>query len=333
MISGAFSFTPQSFAVKAIGLLFSPSRGLLVYSPILIFAIFGFFSLCKRWRCKDEKLLLCLVPGCIILVIQYSCFSAWWGGGSYGPRFLTDSLTVLCFIINYAIAEHLKSFSSLKQSLVNWRTFVFSALLAFSVFAQAVGAFGSQGWNGIPLDIDANSAQFPSGWRLWHVADTEIERNARSIFTQITQPAKQPGYVEGLRGKILQIRNINRQPMPPQISVKPDSIMILKAAVQNTGTSQWLGYQTAAYGNGEMRVKVLTVNSRNQVVSEQPLFISGEPRGQETASALGGITFPRKSGSYKLRFSLFAQGLQEVSDNVNYQQNPSALDLKVNVEP
>lgn len=331
-IAGAFNFTPQSFVMRLTGLLFSPNRGLFIYSPVLIFAVFGFFSLCRFWRCKNEKLLLCLVTSCTILVIQYACYAVWWGGGSFGPRFLTDSLAVLCLVLSYAIAEHLRNFSSLKRCLLDWRTLIFSLLLLFSVFVQMAGAFGAQGWNGIPLDIDANSAEFPSGRRLWQVSDTEIERNARSIFVQITQPAKQPGYIEGLQGRILQILDRDRQPIRAQISVKSNAVMLMRAKVQNTGSSAWLGYQTAAGRNGEMRIRVLTLDSNRHTVGTHALFISGQPRRQQVAEALGAITFPLNPGLYRLRFSLYAEGLREVLDQADAKENQAALELTVKVE-
>jgi hypothetical protein len=325
-ILSAFTFSPQSIAVRLVGLLFSPSRGLFVYSPVLLFVGFGFFSLCRFWKHRNEKLLLCLIPSCLALLIQYACFEIWWGGGSFGPRLLTDSLAVLCLMLNYAIARHLNRFSSLKRFFIDWRTLLFSLLLVFSVFVQTVGAFGTQTWNGIPLDIDANSTQFPSSRRLWQISDTEIERTSHSVFVQVTQPTRQPTYAAGLRGRILQILDRDQQPIRGSILAKPGTAMILRATVQNTGSSRWLGYETGASQNGEMRIRVLTLDPNGQTVGTHALFISGQPRTQQIADAVGGMVTPSHPGLYRLRFSLYAEGVGEV-DQADAKRDPNALEL------
>jgi hypothetical protein len=89
--------TGQPLWIGIAGNLFSPSRGLLVYSPfflLLLVAVFLFwrelrrlplFWLCVAWFAAQ----LLLVSRAVI----------WWGGNSFGPRLLTDALPGLVLLL------------------------------------------------------------------------------------------------------------------------------------------------------------------------------------------------------------------------------------------
>src|SRR5438067_2143318 len=73
------------------GVLLSPSRGLFVYSPFLLFAIAPFL---RAWRERGGVALLLrwLGVATVALVVAYALYAEWWGGRVYGARFLTDAL-------------------------------------------------------------------------------------------------------------------------------------------------------------------------------------------------------------------------------------------------
>ncbi|TMD62190.1 MAG: hypothetical protein E6I87_00560 [Chloroflexi bacterium] len=83
------------------GVLLSPSRGLFVYSPFLLFAI---PPLVLAWRSRDAlaPLLRWLGLATAALVVAYALYAEWWGGRVFGARFLTDALPVL--FLSLAIA-------------------------------------------------------------------------------------------------------------------------------------------------------------------------------------------------------------------------------------
>lgn len=73
----------------ALGLLFSPSRGLLSYSPFFVFALAG------AWLARFEKNRAFYAFVCANVVIGVgllSMFSEWDGGWGYGTRYMTDLL-------------------------------------------------------------------------------------------------------------------------------------------------------------------------------------------------------------------------------------------------
>lgn len=73
------------------GLLVSPSRGLLVFSPVLLGAWIT-RPLARRDWPLGAGWLLVAVGWPVVLVAALSRWEMWWGGGCFGPRLLTDAL-------------------------------------------------------------------------------------------------------------------------------------------------------------------------------------------------------------------------------------------------
>ncbi len=117
-----------------LGLLFAPNRGLFVFTPILILAIFGF------WIIKDNnKPLYRFLEGSIIAmaltVLVYASFDDWQGGDMYGPRYLTCILPYLviglCIFFDTLAKKPQKFFIMA----------IIVLLISFSVFVQCIGVF------------------------------------------------------------------------------------------------------------------------------------------------------------------------------------------------
>ncbi len=318
MFSGGYSkmfpnspyiFTFNNFISTSLGILVSPSRGLLIFSPILLYALPGTFQLFKLRFGKDEKLLGCMLMASIVLLTSYCFYSIWWAGHSYGPRFLTDILPIVCFVISYALATH-------KAKLLQTRTIftikflVFVTLLIISIFTQVVGAFGANpgvNWDATPLDVDKTHNQ-----KLWNLQDSQIERNFKSVFHKIIKPATEnPAYVEGLSGSIKQVFNENNPVVVNSlISVAPSAEISIKANVENTGKSRWFGYESALE-KGEVRIRGRFYDAHNTQLSETRLYVSGTPKLNESTHAIGTITFPKQPGMYKFLLDLVAEGIGE----------------------
>jgi hypothetical protein len=154
--------TGATFGLRAegpIGLLVSPSRGLFVFSPIALIAAWGIRDAIREgWRAAG---IWCLC-GAVAQFILYSAYSVWWGGHTYGPRYLLDILPLL---VPAAAAALQRS-----RSLV-WRG-AMTIALCWSVVVAATGAFcyPHDQWNSDPVDIDRDHA------RLWSVSDAQILR-------------------------------------------------------------------------------------------------------------------------------------------------------------
>ena len=73
------------------GLLISPSRGLLPFSPLLL-AVWATRPLAVRTWPLSAGWWLVALAWPVALVLALSRWGMWWGGGCYGPRLLTDAL-------------------------------------------------------------------------------------------------------------------------------------------------------------------------------------------------------------------------------------------------
>jgi hypothetical protein len=114
------------------GLTVSPSHGLFVYSPVLLFALAGAYF-CWRDGSAPGRV---LGPIAMLFTASHVAFyTRWpgsWGGDCYGPRYLADVLPCLILFLPAAldwVARH----RLLKGA--------FAATLVFSVGAQFIGAF------------------------------------------------------------------------------------------------------------------------------------------------------------------------------------------------
>jgi len=147
---------------NAYDLLLSPSRGLLIFSPVVVVVFAG---LSRRQLTVDLRWLA------MALLLQfgvYASYSVWWGGHTFGPRYTSDLLVVLA------------PFGALGLSrIVRSRVGVAAAWLLFiwSVTVSALGAFvyPHEAWNTTPLEVDRYHDRLDD-WsdtqigRAWHSA-------------------------------------------------------------------------------------------------------------------------------------------------------------------
>ncbi len=85
--------------------LISSQRGLLMFSPIVFLACIGFISLFK----KDKIFSTVTASIFLINVIFYSVWQDYWGGWSYGPRYLLAVLPIFLLPTLFFIKEKLKN--------------------------------------------------------------------------------------------------------------------------------------------------------------------------------------------------------------------------------
>jgi len=154
-VTGSLSREPW---IGAAGLLLSPNRGLLVFSPIVIVGLIGIVSALRGLR---DYGLGWAFAGCAVLYVGYSSYTVWWGGHSYGPRYLLD------FVLFLAAPAAIALEGLLRGRAV--RAFC-AVLLAWSIVAAGTGAFFADDWNTSPSEVDRNHE------RLWDWRDIQIVR-------------------------------------------------------------------------------------------------------------------------------------------------------------
>ena len=147
------------------GTLLSPSRGLLVFSPVFLLT----FYLVIRYRksLRDNRLCWLATAGFCMHLMLISFSPEWIGGHCYGPRLMTDSLPWLflmsIFGIEALVAERRAMGAAGSARFQSGLTLFLVAVIftAFSFFTHAWGAFvpAAHGWNVVPQYIGKNPAR------------------------------------------------------------------------------------------------------------------------------------------------------------------------------
>lgn len=126
--------------INFIGLIVAPNKGLLVFSPILILSLIGFFVIRDKRENRLYAVLRWFIPVILINLVIYALFDDWIGGSVYGPRYLTGILPVLavgvCLALQYLFETDV---------LDNRKKMIVLAAVVFLVFVsvtvQIIGVF------------------------------------------------------------------------------------------------------------------------------------------------------------------------------------------------
>jgi hypothetical protein len=147
----------DSVRTNLAGLLLSPTRGLLVYSPVLAFSLWG---AAVAWGRDGDRLARALGVGVLLTLVLHSRWGMYWGGACYGPRLLADVTPALAFLL--VPCGRLFSRLAIARAL-------FALTLAWSVAAHAAGAYWDDGsWNK-KLDSLARHPEI-----LWSWSDNQL---------------------------------------------------------------------------------------------------------------------------------------------------------------
>jgi hypothetical protein len=133
------------------GLLLSPSRGLFIYTPYLVFA---FPALFRAWRWPGEVAARFrgLLVTWIVALLLYATYSEWWGGRVFGSRFLDDFAPIL-----FAAMAWGTSVGMLRSRLAR---VVFALLAAWSVaLFQAAAFLYDKSWDTFPVNVNEDPSK------------------------------------------------------------------------------------------------------------------------------------------------------------------------------
>lgn len=288
-MSTVYILTPSHVGAALAGLFFSPSRGILVFSPILAFGVLGAV---RAWRIRDRNavVVLLLACACAALTAQYAVFAYWWAGFTYGPRYFCDTASVAALFVAYAIPRNVPAYVR-RTPVTGVTAAIFLLLTWYSVGVQFVGpnsgAAGSE-WNAVPISVNRDPD------RVWPIADNQIERNVRAAYYLFFNwnVARSSEYERGVAVHVLTLA-------PSFAQVGRGAAVDATAMLRNDGKSIIYGYNTGVYV-GQLRVVVRIIDANKQLASEQFLYVNGSPAPGEHATALGTITVPSKPGRYLL---------------------------------
>jgi hypothetical protein len=157
----ARGFSAPFFAGLA-GVLLSPGRGLLIYTPVALFAICAFVPTARSARHKYAPLFIACVVFVALDLLLAAKWRVWWGGYCWGPRLLTELAPSLLILIAMAVP-------ALDRP---WPRRAFAAVALYSMLTQGLGVFfyPKGNWDLGPPNVNVAPT------RLWDWRDNPIRR-------------------------------------------------------------------------------------------------------------------------------------------------------------
>jgi len=148
-VIGSARFFQHDLLPGVGGLLVSPTRGLLVFSPFLLFLILAWRHLPDDR--EEQRLTLAMSAGIVLQLLLYAKVD-WRGGLSWGPRYMTDILPFLMWMLVPVVA-----------ALRGAGRAIFLIAAGVAVAIEAIGAF-SYFWS-IDLPIYAADGVYEQDMR------------------------------------------------------------------------------------------------------------------------------------------------------------------------
>lgn len=187
---------PWAFSMATVpeglaGLLVSPGRGLLWYSPVALLGLAGIARLWQHISRRPEAVLLALTFAAFLLV--HAAWEQWGGGRAWGPRFLLPTLPLLL-----ACAAVINQRWRRLLVILAVAGFVINAPTLITFYERYELGAGRQGISARELHWSLAHAPF---LRLWPVAYEQVHQ-ARQMDVRVL--VKQAGAPEE-QGQLLRV--------------------------------------------------------------------------------------------------------------------------------
>ncbi len=164
--------------------LVSPSRGLLLFSPIVLVAVAGLVIARKRRSLTALEVLSALAIPCFLVAI--ALFPVWWAGTSFGPRFMTETLPFF-FVLSIPFVDWIAAWRAERPAgrPLAYRVAVVGsvALLACSVLVNAQGGLlrSTICWN---LKTPTVASVDDDPGRVWSWSDPQVVYGLQAVRTE-----------------------------------------------------------------------------------------------------------------------------------------------------
>ena len=146
--------TPLGFGLASV--LLSPNKGLLIFSPYIVFGLAAAGWVLARRRSSFN---LVLVGWAVLAILLIAKNTGWYGGAAYGSRYLSESLIPLSLLLGIAWPL-LLSHPAVRA--------VFFTLGIASIAIQMIGVFyWPCGW----FEGPPNADRFPERFWDWHAME------------------------------------------------------------------------------------------------------------------------------------------------------------------
>lgn len=210
---------------------------------------------------------------------------------------------------------------------------MFSGLLFASIFVQALGVWGIERgalWHIHPIEMGQCRE------RLWTWNDSQIDRYRNATWNKLFPPVElDTPYLRNLEGKLMGIEVYETcTPSSEQFflpakgldsalmtdieqtiySVSARKPVFIKAALLNTGSSAWYGYE-AGLKEGSIMVRVSIEEQTGNFRHIGWLYFSDSSNQYKRGIAIGMVAMPEEPGQYNLKFSLVTKSDEAFSSS------------------
>lgn len=168
------------------GLLVSPTHGLFVFSPFLLFLLWRFPTVIRD---RSTRALNVSLAGAVVVQLIVYAATDWRQGVSFGPRWFTDMLPILMWMLA-PVAPALSARAHL----------VFSLACGIGLAIQAVGAFWYTGVGDIAIMAGRGPDRMQAAWDV---------RNAPYV-ADMDHPPVPPDLLLNIRGNVEVLRITRR---------------------------------------------------------------------------------------------------------------------------
>lgn len=277
-----------------LGTLFSPSRGLFVFSPFLLFACVRFGGFYRR-KYRLEPIEVLLIVFSLAWWIGTARWPFWWGGGSYGPRLLCDAAPCIVILLVPFVAK--LSLSGDRKTTALSTLFVIAGALSMGIHLRGATSQTVHDWNNTPVSVD----EAPQ--RVWSWEDMQFLRG----FHGATRPASE------LRATALgstvdsPLRAFSERITSPVANLKARSgeVITLPVRIMNPTEEPW-----ASSGKYPVTLSYKWFDSGRMLDMEgQRTVLPGIVRpGQEVSLGVE-IRIPKEGTDLTLKLSLVQEGV------------------------
>ena len=275
------------------GLLISPNRGLLIYTPIMLFALWGAIQV---WRVPSPPWLRWLSVVVALHVLMYASFSEWWAGYAWGPRYFTDIVPALVIFLVYGLVPFCR-----RPAI----RILAGALIVYGIVIQSIGVYAADDrWNRDPFPLERRPQ------RVWDWSDLQIVRGLEHGW----RPAELASLmVDAFRDPVsAQVAPLTEDQLTSTVTVRGLPSAVRRGAKAN-GSAQIVNRSSVAWpafsGEGPIGGRLLVYLLVRWMVNGQPIDGLGDvvdlpenlAPGQTVEVPLS-LVAPPTAGEFELEF-------------------------------
>lgn len=278
-------FTQVPMVRGLSGVLVSPSRGLFVYSPVLLFSVVGLLRVAFR----GPTLFKPVAAGVVVMILVVGKWFIWWGGHSWGPRLLADAAPIFCFFL-YPVTGFLDRYRLLKG--------MFVLLAALSVCAHGLGAFCYDGrW-----DDDANVGRSDAALWSWRRGPLVFYCGGVASVVSRILSAGVGGSPTSADSRAVLAASYTVTPIAAEAFIGETIVVSVEA--RNTGQAVWLASAPGDLGSVRLGWRW---SDDNVEVAAGRVFLSSDVFPGQVARFVARIPPPPHPGDYRLTIHLVSE--------------------------